>query len=193
MNDTASQSPLAPVKPQLGRAIRTIRRRRSLTLTQLAERSGLSIPFLSQVENNRANPSLRSLSQIAAALDCATSDVVAEADAGRVVHVSPAPESFAAADRSLVAPGGPIEVTETRRRAGSGVGAQVHAHDCVLYVAAGNVELSITATGEPRIHRLVEGDSVVVAAGLEFEWTAVESDCVVVSARQGDCAVATTR
>lgn len=49
----------------------TIRERRlgaGLTLVELAERSGLSQPFLSQVENGRARPSMESLYRIASAL-----------------------------------------------------------------------------------------------------------------------------
>ena len=49
----------------------TIRERRlaaGLTLVELAERSGLSQPFLSQVENGRAHPSMESLYRIASAL-----------------------------------------------------------------------------------------------------------------------------
>lgn len=49
----------------------TIRERRlgaGLTLVELAERSGLSQPFLSQVENERARPSMESLYRIASAL-----------------------------------------------------------------------------------------------------------------------------
>jgi len=50
-------------------AIRARRRRLGLTLNQLAERSGLSSPFLSQVERNQATPSITSLMAIARALD----------------------------------------------------------------------------------------------------------------------------
>ena len=52
----------------LGARIRTLRRARSLTLVQVAELSGLSHPFLSQVENGRARPSFASLDRIARAL-----------------------------------------------------------------------------------------------------------------------------
>jgi mannose-6-phosphate isomerase-like protein (cupin superfamily)/DNA-binding XRE family transcriptional regulator len=53
---------------ELGSAIRERRRARSLTLVELAEQAGLSQPFLSQVENGRARPSLGSLHRIAEAL-----------------------------------------------------------------------------------------------------------------------------
>ena len=54
---------------RLGGAIRERRLRRSLSLVDLASRADLSQPFLSQVENGRARPSLLSLRRIAHALD----------------------------------------------------------------------------------------------------------------------------
>lgn len=50
-------------------AIRARRRRLGLTLQNFAQKSGLSAPFLSQVERNQATPSITSLIAIAQALD----------------------------------------------------------------------------------------------------------------------------
>ena len=54
---------------ELGQAVRTRRAQLGLTLSQVAERSGLSAPFLSQVETSFAAPSLVSLFAIARVLD----------------------------------------------------------------------------------------------------------------------------
>ena len=54
---------------RLGGAIRALRRERGLTLVELAAATGLSQPFLSQVELGRSRPSMRSLFRIATALD----------------------------------------------------------------------------------------------------------------------------
>ena len=53
---------------ELGHTIRERRRALSLTLVELAAQVGLSQPFLSQIENGRARPSLMSLHRIAEAL-----------------------------------------------------------------------------------------------------------------------------
>lgn len=53
---------------ELGRTIRDRRRERGLTLVALASATSLSQPFLSQVENGRARPSMASLHRIAEAL-----------------------------------------------------------------------------------------------------------------------------
>ena len=47
--------------PRVGAAVRRRRRTLGLTLAAVAERSGLSVPFLSQIENERARPSARSM------------------------------------------------------------------------------------------------------------------------------------
>ena len=53
---------------EVGHAIRSLRLSHSLTLVELAARADLSQPFLSQVENGRAKPSMSSLYRIATAL-----------------------------------------------------------------------------------------------------------------------------
>ncbi|MCZ7531967.1 MAG: XRE family transcriptional regulator [Acidimicrobiia bacterium] len=52
----------------LGRKLRKRRKSQGLTLQQLADLCGLSQPFLSQLENGKATPSLMALHQVAAAL-----------------------------------------------------------------------------------------------------------------------------
>ena len=53
----------------LGAALRRLRKAQGLTLQQLASRCGLSQPFLSQLENGKAMPSLMALHYVAQALD----------------------------------------------------------------------------------------------------------------------------
>lgn len=52
----------------LGALIKGLRHEQGLTLVQVSQVSGLSHPFLSQVENGRARPSFSSLDRIARAL-----------------------------------------------------------------------------------------------------------------------------
>jgi XRE family aerobic/anaerobic benzoate catabolism transcriptional regulator len=57
------------LSPQVGRRVREERKARKLTLAQLAELAGLSARFVGEVERGRANPSLGSLGELAAALE----------------------------------------------------------------------------------------------------------------------------
>src|SRR5262245_32731577 len=65
---------------QLGRKIRDLRHRRGLTVQQLAEASGLSKGFISQVENDRTSPSLATLRDLARALETSIAFLVVEDD-----------------------------------------------------------------------------------------------------------------
>jgi transcriptional regulator with XRE-family HTH domain len=53
----------------VGAQVRRWRTVRGLTLAQVAARSGLNVGYLSQIENDKASPSLAVLSQLADALD----------------------------------------------------------------------------------------------------------------------------
>jgi len=88
---SGKQDPVA----RLGSQIRVRRRRLGLTLVELAGKSGLSQPFLSQVERGAALPSMRSLNAIAAALGTT----------GPALLALPAKRSV-----SLVHPGSGVEV-----------------------------------------------------------------------------------
>lgn len=65
---------------QLGRKIRDLRLRRGLTVQQLAEATGLSKGFVSQVENGRTSPSLATLHDLARSLETSVAFLVVEED-----------------------------------------------------------------------------------------------------------------
>jgi transcriptional regulator with XRE-family HTH domain len=65
MND----SPAPRQRPLVGGRIRRRRIERGLTLAGVAQRTGLNVGYLSQVENDKASPSLETLASLAAALD----------------------------------------------------------------------------------------------------------------------------
>lgn len=62
-------SPPPRKRPRVGAQIRRRRRDRGLTLSGVAELTGLNIGYLSQVENDKASPSLETLAALADALD----------------------------------------------------------------------------------------------------------------------------
>ena len=58
----------APTSATLGADIRALRKARGLTLTDIADRLGRSVGWLSQVERDKSDPSISDLRQIAACL-----------------------------------------------------------------------------------------------------------------------------
>jgi len=149
--------------PSLGGAIRERRLANELTLVALAERSGLSQPFLSQVENGRATPSMDSLYRIASALgttpqalfgdgnDLTRVPVAARADDPSVPAIDTAGESL----RRLLLPGGaPFHVVELVGLATDFLEGWEHAGFEALYVLAGPIEVEI----DGNIVELATGD-----------------------------------
>lgn len=61
--------PAARRRPLVGARIRRRRQERRLTLAQVSDQTGLNIGYLSQVENDKASPSLETLAALADALD----------------------------------------------------------------------------------------------------------------------------
>ena len=70
---------------QLGKKIRDLRFRRGMTVQQLAEATGLSKGFISQVENSRTSPSLATLQDLARSLETSVAYLVVEEE--QVPHV----------------------------------------------------------------------------------------------------------
>lgn len=138
---------------QFGRSVRARRHELDLTMVELAARADLSQPFLSQVENGRAKPSMDSMYRIAAALATTPQALFggAAGDERRATVVRRADPSVTVLDRGpesqvrLVLPGAapfhvlefdglPEEFPEQRWR-----------HDGfeAVYVVAGRVEVEL--------------------------------------------------
>jgi transcriptional regulator with XRE-family HTH domain len=62
-------APARRSRPKVGAQIRRRRRERNRTLAEISEVTGLNVGYLSQVENDKASPSLETLAALADALD----------------------------------------------------------------------------------------------------------------------------
>lgn len=67
--------------------VRTIRKKKGISLKSLSEMSELSISFLSNYENGKVNISVASLKKISAALDVPISELLTDSRAGEVTLV----------------------------------------------------------------------------------------------------------
>ena len=76
ISGTPTDVDAAEVAEALGKALRDRRKKMGLTLTKLAELCGLSQPFLSQLENGKAMPSLMALHKVAQALETTAHDLL---------------------------------------------------------------------------------------------------------------------
>jgi transcriptional regulator with XRE-family HTH domain len=98
------EKPASPRRPPVGQETRRWRQTRGLTLAQVGERSGLNIGYLSQIENDKAVPSLDALVAIAAALEVPIAWLVLDS-------TSP-PRVVRAADRPWIPLVGGAEMSE---------------------------------------------------------------------------------
>ncbi|MFE6227479.1 MULTISPECIES: helix-turn-helix domain-containing protein [unclassified Streptomyces] len=158
--------------PRVGAAVKRRRRALQLTLAVVSARSGLSVPFLSQIENERARPSRRSLELVAEALQTTAADLLAVAEAARTVDVVRAGEGGAALPegvRRLVRGRHQLHALEFTGEQDAGREFQ-HRNAELLYVADGAAEVE----AEGRAHRLGRGDSLYLSGGVRHRWRATE-------------------
>src|SRR6187402_2097069 len=78
-------SPSSPAKPEsinedLGRRVKKLRGDRGWSLEELASASGVSRSMLSEIERERANPTLSVTYRIACAFDLSLQDLIESAD-----------------------------------------------------------------------------------------------------------------
>ena len=149
----------------VGERLRELRRFRRATLRTIAERSGLSESFLSQVERGRSSASIASLRRIADALGVSISDLFEpEGLPGpRVLRRSERPAlSFGILGKKLLLTPRPLhhlEVFVGELEVGGSTGAEPYAHgdsEELFVVLSGVVQLELG--GE--LFELESGDSI---------------------------------
>src|SRR4051812_6472788 len=69
MDGAGDNTPRVRRRPLVGARVRRLRTERGLTLTQVAQLTGLNVGYLSQVETDKASPSLETLAAIADAFE----------------------------------------------------------------------------------------------------------------------------
>ncbi|MBE8475368.1 helix-turn-helix domain-containing protein [Streptomyces justiciae] len=160
---------------RVGAAVRRRRRALELTLAVVAERSGLSVPFLSQIENERARPSTSSLEKVADALRTTAVELLAAADPACSVDVvradDPEPATPGPRARSLVRGHHQMHAQEFTGDHDAGREFQ-YRNDQLMYVADGAVEIE----AEGRAYRLGRGDTLYLTGGVRHRWRATVSD-----------------
>ncbi|TQC43369.1 XRE family transcriptional regulator [Rhodococcus sp. WS4] len=165
---------------RLGAAIRARRKELGRTLVQIATETGLSHPFLSQIERGRARPSMRSLFLIAESLGTTQQALLAQAYPipvdGRVVRANrkidgagPGMHEARLVDHDP----GSADVTEMVISTSDWGSFFSHARRELVYVVSGRieVELSVDGSGDhpssSEFHELGPRDSIAYPAGTQ--------------------------
>lgn len=158
----------------VGQSLRVLRKGAGMTLEELASKAELSQPFLSQIENGKALPSLLALHRLAQALGTSAYGLIGNESTGTsLVRQGEGP-------RFVVADGATTRFLTSRSESRLGVSEVVaapdtrgehktsHAGQEVVYVIAGSVTFEL----EPdEIYELSAGDTLSYAATTPHSWT----------------------
>jgi|SRR5215208_5636696 len=168
------QSVRAAVNGALGERVKSLREAMDLSLRELAERSGVSAPMLSQVERGETSPTLAVAEKIAAGLELTLSQLLRLDETKHVVVVRSGERRIrrkrghAVEEVTPPLPGQRADVSEHKLapRAATGGPDDPPMHEPgsreTTVVLEGAIELSI----DGKRHELAEGDTVTFDADL---------------------------
>jgi XRE family transcriptional regulator, regulator of sulfur utilization len=186
MPAVAQRTP-APVDPApIGLRVRALREASGLSLRELAARSGVSAPMLSQVERGETSPTLAVAARIAAGLELRLSQLLRLDEDGAVTIVHPAQRRRGGNPRrghrsEVMTPERPGQRAELSRHALAPGGATGAPDDPPMH-EPGSREVALVQRGrltffcDGERHELREGDCVTFDADLphHFENTGAE-------------------
>lgn len=163
MSAPLRQSETPAQTPQFGGRIRVARQKAGMTLQALADAAGISVGFLSQVERNKATPSLGTLAALAAALGIEMNWFIATPQPADAVTRDGERVRFSIADSSLGyerldtrLPGGTLSSLIIHLPEGYASEVTSHSGEELIYVLDGRVRQTL---GEALI-MLNAGDSL---------------------------------
>jgi len=175
----------------VGKKIKSIRKRKNLTLQAVSEKSGMSATAISAIERNVSSPTVTTLAAIGRALGESISSLVGEAEIEYVVTRALNRERLATEIREVefqsLAAGVPGQrfhpkVCILKPGANSGEDFVNHQGDEFFFVIRGALEMEIGGTSA----RLEEGDTLYVRGNTAFRWRNAhdggETELLVVSA-----------
>jgi len=153
---------LDEVKSSLGRRIKDLRNERGMSARVLAEASGVTGGFLSQVENGKVMPSVGTLIRLATALGTRVGELFNQVEpGGRVIRANDRPAyplTEQGVNDALISsdPSGEVEVLHSTIEPGAGTGDELYTHGT-------RVEIVYVESGE--IHIRLEGEEIPLGAG----------------------------
>jgi len=160
-----------------GTTIKKLRLKQNLTLRNMAELSGCSISFLSQVERDMISPTVASLRKISDALGVTITSFFEEADGEQDIHVVRKDKRVRLASKASkvvyesLKPRGANSVLEPlyhilEKGAYSGDDFNRHVGEEFVFVQKGQIELNI----DGKLMTLNEGDSAVYNSNIPHKW-----------------------
>jgi XRE family transcriptional regulator, regulator of sulfur utilization len=183
---SATRDPVDPIA--IGARVRALRESASLSLRDLAERSGVSAPMLSQVERGETSPTITVAARIAAGLDLRLSQLLRLDEDGAVTVVHPRQRRRGGTSRrghrfEVMSPGQPGQRAELSRHTLAPGGATGGRDDPPMH-EPGSRETALVERGaivlvcDGERYELAEGDCVIFDSDLphHFENPSADDD-----------------
>ena len=174
----------------VGKLIKSARKRKGLTLQELAGKSGISATAISAIERNVSSPTVNTLSGIARALGESLSALLGENEISYVLTRAGNRERLATEIRNVeflsLASGIPGQrflpkMSVLQPGASSGEDYVTHRGEEFLFVVKGQLEVELNGQAS----RLEEGDSLYFRSDTPYRWRNIadrETQILVVSA-----------
>lgn len=159
----------------VGKRIKSIRKRKNLTLQEVSEKSGMSATAISAIERNVSSPTVSTLAAIGRALGESLSSLLGETDIEYVVTRAAGRERLASDIRNVdfqsLASGVPNQRFHPRLcllkpGANSGEDFVNRPGDDFFFVIRGSLEMDVQGTSV----RLEEGDSLYFRGSTSYRW-----------------------
>jgi transcriptional regulator with XRE-family HTH domain len=157
----------------VGERLRALRRERGMTMAEVAQATGLTSGFLSQLERDLTSVSLSSLARICAVLGVRFGDVLDEAPVGEVIRRrdTAAWRGIGAHEDLLLSSRDErrFHLMESRIPPGAGAGEELYTFPAeaeIVYVLAGALELRVGGT----VHRVEAGDTLTYSPRDPHTW-----------------------
>ncbi len=159
---------------RIGARLRARRLERGLTMAEVAERTGLTTGFISQLERDLTSASLSSLYRICAALGLRVGDLIDDVPGGTLIRrEEQARRSLAMgnAEHLLLSSGNErrFHVTESHIPPGGSAGEELYTLPAdveLVYVLRGSLELRV----RDEVHELAEGDTLTYSPRDPHTW-----------------------
>jgi transcriptional regulator with XRE-family HTH domain len=168
--------------PRIGDRLKAVRQARRLTLTDVAEASGLTKGFLSKLERDQASASVAALVRVCAALGISPGSLFEAAPGGEAVRAgSYPPISFGGRGLTeyLLTPAGErrVQAILSEVAPGGGSGEEAYALPAeVEFVFVLEGDLEVTVAGE--VTTLGPGDAFTFSPGAEHGFRSLRTDGV---------------
>jgi transcriptional regulator with XRE-family HTH domain len=180
-------------EPRIGGVVRRLREARQLTLREVAEQTGFSASFLSQVENHQASPSISSMERIAAALGVTLGEFFQTAERenpANIVRPSARHTLYSQWSRARIeslaggALNGRLQPVLVTMKPGGSSGKRPHPAPFEEFALVLSGSVVLTTEDDEQV--LCAGDAVTIRAGAPRRWhnpTQEATQIVVVSGR----------